>query len=168
LGTVSTSCTERSVGRGVAVPRYRDHMSGRAAVVLYDAGCGICTRLAVWLARRGIRVTPIRSIAGDRELRDLPPVQRDASLHVVDDRGRRLSGARGLPPILRALPGFGWTARIVEAAPAPFAWGYAVVARHRATLSRLFRLRACTAGARDAPWEGLAERASSPGCRRSP
>jgi predicted DCC family thiol-disulfide oxidoreductase YuxK len=116
---------------------------GRAELVLYDADCGICSSLAAWLARRGVRVSPIRSGVGDVELRDLTRTQRDAAVHVVDDRGRRRSGAEALPPILRSLPRLAWTAGLVEAAPAPFRLGYALVARHRRRLSRLAGVRGC-------------------------
>jgi len=115
----------------------------RAALVLYDADCGLCGRLARWLERHGTRVVPIRSAVGDQELRDLSPGEREDSVHAVDDHGRRRSGADALPPILRALPHLGWAARAVEAAPAPARWGYAAVTRHRRRLSRLLRLQAC-------------------------
>ena len=119
-------------------------MDGRAALVLYDADCGICSRLADGLTRRGIRVAPIRSATGDVELRDLPHTRREAAVHVVDDRGRRRSGAEALPSLLRSFPRLAWTARLVETLPAPFRVGYAVVARHRRGLSRVLGLRACT------------------------
>jgi predicted DCC family thiol-disulfide oxidoreductase YuxK len=118
-------------------------MGSRAALVLYDADCGICSRLAAWLARREIHVTPIRSAVGDVELRDLTRQRREAAVHVVDDSGRRRSGADALPQILRSLPRLGWSARLVEAVPWPFGLGYALVARHRHRLSRLAGLRGC-------------------------
>jgi predicted DCC family thiol-disulfide oxidoreductase YuxK len=120
-------------------------MRARAALVLYDADCGICGRLAAWLSERGIRVSPIRSAVGDHELRDLTRTRREATVHVVDDRGRRRSGSDALPPILRSLPRLGWAARLVEAAPVPSRLGYAIVARNRRRLSRLAGLRGCTA-----------------------
>lgn len=119
-------------------------MGGRAALVLYDADCGICSGLATWLAQRGIRVTPIRSAAGDIELRDLARSRRETAVHVVDDSGRRRSGPDALPLILRSLPWLAWSARLVETVPSPFAWGYRIVARHRHRLSRIAGLRGCT------------------------
>jgi predicted DCC family thiol-disulfide oxidoreductase YuxK len=119
-------------------------MDGRAALVLYDADCGVCNRLAEALTRHGVRVAPIRSATGEIELRDLPRTCRDAAVHVLDDRGRRRSGAEALPPILRALPRLAWSARLVEILPAPSGLGYATVARQRRVLSRILGLRACT------------------------
>jgi predicted DCC family thiol-disulfide oxidoreductase YuxK len=111
--------------------------------VLYDADCGICGRLADCLERRGVRVAPIRSATGDIALRDLPRALRDAAVHAVDDRGRRVSGAAALPPILRALPQLAWSATLVELLPAPSRLGYATVARNRRVLSRMLGLRTC-------------------------
>ena len=120
-------------------------MGRRAALVLYDAVCGICSRLAAWLAERGIRVAPIRSPVGDVELRDLDHARRDATVHAIDDIGRRRSGAEALAPVLRSLPRLAWSAQLVEALPAPFGWGYALVARHRRRLSRLAGQGGCPA-----------------------
>ena len=121
-------------------------MDGRVALVLYDADCGVCSRLAEALTRRGIPDAPIRSATGEIELRDLPHTCREAAVHVVDDRGRRRSGAEALPPILRALPRLAWSARLVEILPVPSRLGYAAVARRRRVLSRILGLRSCTTG----------------------
>jgi predicted DCC family thiol-disulfide oxidoreductase YuxK len=118
-----------------------------AVLVLYDAGCGLCGALGDWLAARGIAIAPIRSAAGDLHLRDLSPEQRDATVHAVDGRGRRYSGADALPAILRAIPTLRWAAPVIEVAPAPFALGYGLVARYRRAVSRLVGLRACTGAA---------------------
>ena len=45
--------------------------------------------------------------------------------------------------LLRSLPRLAWAAPVVEAVPAPFAWGYAAVARHRRVISRAVGLAAC-------------------------
>lgn len=119
-------------------------MEGRAELVLYDADCGICGRLADCLERRGVHIAPIRSATGDTALRDLPRTVRDATVHAVDDRGRRVSGAAALPPILRTLPRLAWSAALVELLPAPSRLGYAMVARNRRVLSRMLGLRTCT------------------------
>jgi predicted DCC family thiol-disulfide oxidoreductase YuxK len=110
---------------------------------LYDEDCGFCTWLAVQLARRGgLAVAGIGSATGTRLLRDLPRERRYESVHVVDARGRRRSGAAALPVLLRALPRLAWAAAIVDAIPWPFARGYELVSRHRRVLSRVLRLDA--------------------------
>lgn len=119
-------------------------MGGRAALVLYDADCGICSRLAAWLEAHGVHVAPIRSAVGDVELRDLGRARREATVHAIDDVGRRRSGADALAPVLRSLPRLAWSARLLEALPAPLGWGYALVARHRRRLSQLAGLGGCT------------------------
>lgn len=118
-------------------------MTAPRLIVLFDEGCGFCTRLARWLERRPtIAVEPIGSSVGARLLRDVPPQRRYDTVHVVERRGRRFSGAEALPHLLRMLPGLAWTAPIAEALPGPTAWGYELVARHRGALSRLLRLDA--------------------------
>jgi predicted DCC family thiol-disulfide oxidoreductase YuxK len=115
-------------------------------IVLFDEGCGFCTRLAGWLEQRPmIAVEPIGSPTGARLLRDLPPERRYDTVHVVDGRGRRFSGAEALPPLLCTLPGLAWAAPIAEAFPRPLEWGYELVARHRGALSRLLRTHSRTA-----------------------
>ena len=121
-------------------------MDRRAALVLYDADCGLCVRLADALAQHGVRIAPIRSATGDLELRDLPLASREAAVHVLDGRGRRRSGAEALPAILRSLPRLTWTATLVAALPRASRLGYAAVARHRRVLSRILSLRACMPG----------------------
>jgi len=118
-------------------------VDARLVLVLYDADCGMCRRLADGLKRRGVGVAPIRSATGDIELRDLPAAARGAAVHAVDDRGRRLSGAAALPLILRAFPRLAWAATLAELLPAPSRLGYATVARNRRVLSRVLGLRAC-------------------------
>jgi predicted DCC family thiol-disulfide oxidoreductase YuxK len=115
--------------------------------VLYDEDCGFCTWLAARLARRGeLNAVAIGSVTGARLLRDLPRERRYDSVHVVDPRGRRRSGAAALPTLLDALPRLAWASSIVDAFPQPFAWGYALVSRHRRLLSRLLRLESCRTG----------------------
>jgi predicted DCC family thiol-disulfide oxidoreductase YuxK len=117
-----------------------------ALTVLYDEDCGFCTWLAATLARQpGLDVVAIGSVTGARLLRDLPRERRYDSVHVVDARGRRRSGAAALAPLLHAFPRLAWAAAIVEACPGPFAWGYDLVSRHRQLLSRVLRLGSCPA-----------------------
>jgi predicted DCC family thiol-disulfide oxidoreductase YuxK len=108
--------------------------------VLYDENCGFCTAIASWLVRaaRGrLRAEPIGSPLGADALRDLERRDRYASVHVVDERGRRWSGAASLPVLARATRGLGWAALPLELLPAVTRVGYDWVTRHRRLLSRL-------------------------------
>ena len=113
-------------------------------VVLYDAGCGFCTRGAEWIRAHApdgaVTTEPISSPAGDRLLRDLTEAERLASWHVVDERGRRRSGGRAVAPVLRRLPGWRWLAPVAAAFPGATELAYRLVARHRGTLGRFARL----------------------------
>jgi predicted DCC family thiol-disulfide oxidoreductase YuxK len=109
--------------------------------VLYDERCGFCTAVARWLARFGreLDVAPIGSPAGERLLGDLAPADRYAAVHAVDETGRRSTGGAAVPPVLARLPGGRLPARAAAAVPGATERGYALVARHRGTLSRLLR-----------------------------
>ena len=110
--------------------------------LLYDDGCALCVRLTAPLGRAdGVSLVPIGSERGLRLLGDLSPAQRDASLHVVDERGGRWSGATALPLVLRRIRGGGVAARVVERFPRAAAHAYSLVARNRTWLSRPFRPR---------------------------
>jgi len=110
--------------------------------VLYDEGCGFCTRVAAWLGRLdGIDVAPIGSDPGILLLRDLSREERYAEFHVVDARGRRRSGGAALPVLARRLHGGCAAARLLAASPSVTVWGYGLVSRHRALVSRLTRIR---------------------------
>jgi predicted DCC family thiol-disulfide oxidoreductase YuxK len=109
--------------------------------LLYDEGCPFC----VWAAGPfrsvdGVVVEAIGSERGADLLADLTPEQRYAAVHLVDDSGRRRSGAAALPPLLRRLRGGRPLAWLVERFPRTSAWGYGVVSRHRGGLARLLRL----------------------------
>jgi predicted DCC family thiol-disulfide oxidoreductase YuxK len=109
--------------------------------VLYDEGCGFCTRVARRLERRGRIVSaPIGSPTGSSMLRDLPHTERYASVHVVDATGRRRSGGASLPQLLRQLPAGSLVASACEAFPALTQRAYELVARHRALVATLTRL----------------------------
>jgi predicted DCC family thiol-disulfide oxidoreductase YuxK len=110
--------------------------------VLYDEGCGFCTRLADWLGRSdGIEVAAIGSETGAVLLRDLSPDERYTELHVVDPLGRRRSGGAALPVLARRLRGGRAASHLFETFPRVTARGYGLVARHRALVSRLTRIR---------------------------
>jgi predicted DCC family thiol-disulfide oxidoreductase YuxK len=112
--------------------------------VLYDEGCGFCTRLAARLAGRPeITAAPIGSASGSLMLRDLSPAERYASVHVVDALGRRRSAGGALPPLLRRLPGGRPVAATCEVFPRLTEHAYRLVARNRKLLSSVARLAVC-------------------------
>jgi predicted DCC family thiol-disulfide oxidoreductase YuxK len=120
-----------------------DALAQGRLTVLYDEACGFCTAIATWLVGRGagrLRAEPIGSAFGARALRDLPMEHRYDSVHAIDGLGRRWSGARSLPVLARATPGFSWAAEPLALLPQATELGYDWVARHRAALSRLLRL----------------------------
>lgn len=103
--------------------------------LLYDEGCGFCTRLAARLAKApGIAAAPIGSPVGSLLLRDLSRVERYASVHVVDRIGRRWSAGAALSPLLRGLPGGRPVAAACDALPGLAEHGYRLVARNRGRL----------------------------------
>ena len=115
-------------------------MATEPLTVLYDERCGFCTAVADWLVQRGegaLRAAPIGSPLGDTALRDVPAEFRYETVHVVDGRGRRWSGADSLPVLAAATPGFAWASRPLARLPGATRRGYEQVARHRALLSRL-------------------------------
>jgi predicted DCC family thiol-disulfide oxidoreductase YuxK len=109
----------------------------RDVTVLYDADCALCTSFARRVgSREGVALAPIRSARGAELLQDLPPLERDASLHVVDEAGTRLSGADALPGLLRCLRGGRAVAPLLERFPDATRQAYAFVAQNRRRLSR--------------------------------
>jgi predicted DCC family thiol-disulfide oxidoreductase YuxK len=112
-----------------------------ALTVLYDEGCGFCTRVVQRLARPGrVDAAAIGSPLGSALLRDLTPEERYAAVHVVDPLGRRSSGGTALAPLARELPGGTYAAAVLEAFPGATERAYRLVARHRALVSKLTRL----------------------------
>jgi predicted DCC family thiol-disulfide oxidoreductase YuxK len=127
-----TSCIPLSVGAA----GYGDLVAG--LTVLYDEGCGFCTKLAAWLARRrGLRAAAIGSGTGSYLLRDLTPAERYAEVHVVDAVGRRRSGGAALAPLLRALPGGSAPAALCDAFPGLTAHAYHLAAGNRGAALRM-------------------------------
>jgi predicted DCC family thiol-disulfide oxidoreductase YuxK len=111
-----------------------------ALTVLYDESCGFCTAIASWLVRAGagrLRAEPIGSPFGAQALRDLDREERYASVHVIDERGRRWSGGASLPVLAQAADGLGWAARPLGRLPGVTRVGYDWVTRHRSLLSRV-------------------------------
>ena len=110
--------------------------------VLYDERCGFCTRVALRVARPSrVDVAPIGSPLGSLLLRDLTPLERYATMHVVDATGRRRSGGSGLAPLARTISGGSALATAFDAFPGLTDAAYDLVARNRGLASKL--LRAC-------------------------
>lgn len=118
----------------------------RIVVVIYDDACGFCRfSLAVLLAadrRRSLRPLPLGTPEADRLLADLDPAEREASWHLVDERGKRVSAGAALAPALALLPGGTAPAAALRRAPRLAAAAYGAVARNRGRLGRLVPARA--------------------------
>jgi predicted DCC family thiol-disulfide oxidoreductase YuxK len=109
--------------------------------VLYDEGCGFCTRVALWAARPPrVEIAPIGSPAGELLLRDLTKPERYATMHVVDATGRRRSGGGALATLARAIPGGAPVATALDVFPTLTGAAYELVARNRGLGSKLLRL----------------------------
>ena len=108
--------------------------------VLYDEGCGFCTRVALRVARPPrVDIAPIGSPRGSLLLRDLTPLERYATMHVVDATGRRRSGGSALAPLARTIPSGAALASAFDAFPGLADAAYDLVARNRGLASKLLR-----------------------------
>jgi len=108
--------------------------------VLYDEGCGFCTRVALQVARLPrVDIAAIGSPLGSLLLRDLSPVERYATMHVVDATGRRRSGGSALAPLARTIPRGATLATAFDAFPGLADAAYGLVARNRGLASTLLR-----------------------------
>lgn len=113
-------------------------------VLLYDEDCGFCSRIASRLARlQQITAHPIGSDVGDGALRDLPRDMRYASMHTIDEQGRRASAGRALAELSARLPGGRLLGPAVDASPWLTERLYRAVAHRRHVFSRLLRSPAC-------------------------
>ena len=109
--------------------------------VLYDEGCGFCTRSALRVARPPrVEIAPIGSPLGSVLLRDLTTEERYAAAHVVDALGRRSSGGAVLAPLARTFRAGEPLAAVFDAFPGVTERLYGLVARNRRLLSRMTRL----------------------------
>jgi predicted DCC family thiol-disulfide oxidoreductase YuxK len=109
--------------------------------VLYDEGCGFCTRMALRIARPArVDVAPIGSPKGSVFLRDLPPAERYAAFHVVNGSGRRFTGGAALGPLARSYPGGAALAVAFDAFPRLTERAYGLLARNRGLVSMVLRL----------------------------
>jgi predicted DCC family thiol-disulfide oxidoreductase YuxK len=121
---------------------FRGRIEGVAVkTVLYDEQCGFCCVMADWVVRlhsgAPLRVLPIQSAGGQTALASVPAMERLASWHLLDERGRLFSGGDAFAPLLRDVPGARWLAPVLEWMPGVTGWVYRVVAGRRTTLARL-------------------------------
>jgi predicted DCC family thiol-disulfide oxidoreductase YuxK len=109
-------------------------------LALWDRDCGFCawTLAALLRADRGglLQTAPIQGPLGDRHLAHMPPAQRLASWHLVDEQDRVYSGGAALTEVLRRLPAGRRLAALTSRAPGTMDRAYGWVARHRSLLSR--------------------------------
>jgi predicted DCC family thiol-disulfide oxidoreductase YuxK len=109
-------------------------------IVLWDRDCGFCAFMLSLILRadrrRVLRPAFIQSEEGERLLADLPPEQRLASWHLIDDQGRRTSGGRALTELLRELPGGRPFSALTRSLPGATERAYRWVATHRSLLSK--------------------------------
>jgi predicted DCC family thiol-disulfide oxidoreductase YuxK len=108
--------------------------------VLYDADCGICTRLmAAWgptLQRRGLALEPLQS-AWAQERTGLPLGELLTDIRILRPNGQLLSGAEAYREMMRRI---WWTYPLYLVSQVPgvrdlFDWGYRTFARHRMRIS---------------------------------
>jgi predicted DCC family thiol-disulfide oxidoreductase YuxK len=120
-----------------------------AAVVIYDASCGLCRGSVAWLASRAApgRIEFLPCASPERRERFPWLDERDCleAMQLVLADGRVMSGAAAVPEILRGLRRWRWLAPLFALPGAARLAGrlYRWVARHRHGLSR-------AAGSRDA------------------
>jgi predicted DCC family thiol-disulfide oxidoreductase YuxK len=136
-------------------------------IVLWDRDCGFCAfTLSLVLRadrRRVLRPAFIQGPEGERLLADMPPQQRLASWHLIDERGRRTSGGEALTELLRVLPTGRPLSALTASVPGVTERAYRWVADHRSLLSKPI-----PAGAKDRARRLVAERSQSSSSVRSP
>jgi predicted DCC family thiol-disulfide oxidoreductase YuxK len=139
---------------GAESPETSDSDVDRGWKLLYDADCSFCLSLLSLVVRwdRDGRLQPIalQSGAADELLSDLTPQQRLASWHLLSPHGERWSAGAAFAPLLRLLPAGRAPAAVAARFPGLADRGYAFVAGHRSTFSKLVR-RVGVLGGRK-PW----------------
>jgi predicted DCC family thiol-disulfide oxidoreductase YuxK len=138
-------------------------------ILLYDAGCGPCTRFknAIEFLDIHRKILAMSLIEGDRIglLKEVPPNLRHRSFHLISPTGAVLSGAKALPQLIGLLPAGGMTSGFIVGAPG----GLAMAAFIYTAFSRLHGSGSCSyVPGKDARpdsqfgiREGLVERLSS-------
>jgi predicted DCC family thiol-disulfide oxidoreductase YuxK len=109
-------------------------------VLLYDRDCGFCRwSVGVLLAcdrRRVLRPVPLQDPEADRLLAGVGEEERMASAHLVSPEGRRWSGGKAAPPLMRLVPGGRPLAYLTERFPRATERAYRWVADHRSLVGR--------------------------------
>ncbi len=106
------------------------------SVLVYDAGCGPCTRfkqLVEFLDARGaLAFLSLADADAEGMPDDVSPSRRHRSFHLVSPGGGVLSGAEALPTLISLLPAGRVTARFIVAAPGgvrALEFGYSALSR---------------------------------------
>ncbi len=110
-------------------------------LLLYDRDCGLCLSVvagALILDRaRRLRPVALQSAEAERVLPGMPPEQRLASFHLLDQATGQVSSAgAGLAELAAGLPGGRLTGSVLRAAPALNERAYRLVADNRHRLGR--------------------------------
>ena len=82
-------------------------------VMLYDAECGFCARVADWVARMGFGVTAQSLWQADLDRWHIDPARAEREMPVVDGEGHVTWGHQAWATILRT---GAWPARLLGAA----------------------------------------------------
>jgi len=108
--------------------------------VLYDAGCGVCSRLvSSWeptLERRGLAIAPLQS-AWVQKRTGLPPADLLSDIRLLQPNGQLLSGADAYRYMMARI---WWAYPLYLLSKVPglrqlFDWAYRGFARHRLRIS---------------------------------
>jgi predicted DCC family thiol-disulfide oxidoreductase YuxK len=133
--------------------------------LIYDQDCGFCRwclgKVLSWDRRGEVRPVQLSSPEADRLLAGMPPDQRAASWHLVDEQGTVHSAGAGFPPLLGLLPGGGPLAAATARAPRVTDRTYRWVAGNRSRWGRFV-----TDGAKRRADRRIASRRSPPGAAR--
>ena len=107
--------------------------------IVYDADCGLCSRIVAWMRRRKALVKvgwlPTTSVEAHRLVPDRPVDE----MAVIGPHGEVWFGGDAFIVTLWTLAGYRWLARLL-ALPGIrqlIRWGYPPIARRRRQISRL-------------------------------
>ena len=110
----------------------------RELLVLYDADCGLCRRLAHWLATEPALIPLVPIPAQSARAARLFPGRAPAELTVVSDEGAVWAGDHAWIMCLYALRNYrDWARKLSHPRLLPLArQAFAALSKHRATISR--------------------------------